>query len=164
WAGAPLLIAYALVALAGNWRAFVRTFARRARAPGDDATARIEIPMSWFWCGFALCGGALIALGRVLFDIPAVLGGLAVAISLVFGMGGARLPGETDPTPGGPMGKLTQLGFGMLRPQHPSTTLLTAAMTHASSVAAADLLNDLKSGYLLGADPRRQFVAQAVGI
>jgi uncharacterized oligopeptide transporter (OPT) family protein len=41
---------------------------------------------------------------------------------------------------------------------------MTAAMTHASSVAAADLLNDLKSGYLLGADPRRQFVAQAIGI
>jgi uncharacterized oligopeptide transporter (OPT) family protein len=41
---------------------------------------------------------------------------------------------------------------------------MTAAMTHASSVAAADLLNDLKSGYLLGADPRRQFFAQAAGI
>jgi uncharacterized oligopeptide transporter (OPT) family protein len=62
------------------------------------------------------------------------------------------------------MGKLTQLTFGILRPQHPSTNLMTAAMTHASSVAAADLLNDLKSGYLLGADPRRQFVAQALGI
>jgi uncharacterized oligopeptide transporter (OPT) family protein len=41
---------------------------------------------------------------------------------------------------------------------------MTAAMTHASSVAAADLLNDLKSGYLLGADPRRQFFAQLAGI
>ena len=62
------------------------------------------------------------------------------------------------------MGKLTQLGFGILRPQHPATNLMTAAMTHASSVACADLLGDLKSGYLLGADPRRQFVAQAIGI
>jgi uncharacterized oligopeptide transporter (OPT) family protein len=165
WAGAPLLISYALVALAGNWRAFVRTFTRRAApTPADDASARIEIPMSWFWAGFALCGGTLIALGRALFDIPVVLGCLAVAISLVFGMVASRITGETDITPGGPMGKLTQLGFGMLRPQHPSTNLLTAAMTHASSVAAADLLNDLKSGYLLGADPRRQFVAQALGI
>ncbi|TMQ19760.1 MAG: OPT family oligopeptide transporter [Deltaproteobacteria bacterium] len=162
WAGAPLLISYAVVALAGSWRAFVRTFARRARA--DDAGAGIEIPMAWFWAGFALSGGALVGLGRALFDIPIVLGCLAVAVSLVFGMVAARITGETDITPGGPMGKLTQLGFGMLRPQHPSTNLLTAAMTHASSVAAADLLNDLKSGYLLGADPRRQFVAQALGI
>src|SRR6185436_10050107 len=33
-----------------------------------------------------------------------------------------------------------------------------------ASLASADLLNDLKCGYLLGANPRRQFVAQAAGI
>jgi uncharacterized oligopeptide transporter (OPT) family protein len=164
WLGAPLLIAYALVALAGNWRAFARTFAPRAPAAAGDPGAGIEIPLSWFWCGFALCGGAAVVLGRALFDIPAPLGCLAVAASLVFGMVAARITGETDINPGGAMGKLTQLGFGMLRPQHPSTNLMTAAMTHASSVAGADLLNDLKSGYLLGADPRRQLVAQAAGI
>ncbi|HMG58076.1 MAG TPA: OPT family oligopeptide transporter [Kofleriaceae bacterium] len=165
WLGAPLLIAYALIALAASWRAFGRTFtARPARTAAGDASARIEIPLSWFWCGFALCGGAAVVLGRALFDIPAPLGCLAVATSLVFGMVAARITGETDINPGGAMGKLTQLGFGILRPQHPSTNLMTAAMTHASSVAAADLLNDLKSGYLLGADPRRQFVAQAAGI
>jgi uncharacterized oligopeptide transporter (OPT) family protein len=168
WLGAPLLIAYALVALAGQWRAFVRTFAapraRLATGALDAASAAIEIPPSWFWCGFALCGSAVVALGRALFDIPVALGCLAVAASLVFGMVASRICGETDINPGGAMGKLTQLGFGILRPQHPSTNLMTAAMTHASSVAAADLLNDLKSGYLLGADPRRQLFAQAAGI
>src|SRR5262245_24008637 len=56
WLGAPLLVSYALVALASNWRAFARTFAPRASrmtAADDDASA-IEIPLSWFWCGFAL--------------------------------------------------------------------------------------------------------------
>src|SRR6185295_10132631 len=114
WLGAPLLTAYALVALAGNWRAFVRTFARRAHAPSIDAAAGIEIPLSWFWLGFALCGGAAIALGRALFDIPVALGCLAVAMSLVFSMVAARICGETDINPGGAMGKLTQLTFGIL--------------------------------------------------
>jgi OPT family oligopeptide transporter len=170
WLGAPLLVSYALVALVANWRAFVRTFARRGQAASsgpdrsDDASARIEIPLSWFWFGFALCGGAVVVLGRALFDIPIALGCLAVAISLVFSMVAARVTGETDINPGGAMGKLTQLGFGIVQPQHPATNLLTAAMTHASSIAAADLLNDLKSGYLLGADPRRQFFAQMAGI
>jgi uncharacterized oligopeptide transporter (OPT) family protein len=165
WIGAPFLVSYAIVALAGNWRAVVRTFTARRGTPRlEDASARIEIPLSWFWFGFALCGGSAIVLARVLFDIPVLLGCLAVAMSLVFSMVACRITGETDITPGGPMGKLTQLAFGVLRPQHPSTNLMTAAMTHASSVASADLLNDLKSGYLLGANPRRQFVAQASGI
>jgi uncharacterized oligopeptide transporter (OPT) family protein len=165
WAGAPLMLSYALVALVGSWRAFVRTFAvRRAPSSAEAASVGIEIPMSWFWCGFTLCGGTLIALGRTLFDIPVLLGALAVATSLVFGLVASRITGETDINPGGAMGKLTQLGFGILRPQHPSTNLLTAAMTHGSSVAAADLLSDLKSGYLLGADPRRQVAAQIAGI
>jgi uncharacterized oligopeptide transporter (OPT) family protein len=41
---------------------------------------------------------------------------------------------------------------------------MTAAITSGSSLASADLLNDLKTGYLLGANPRRQFIAQAMGI
>jgi len=166
WLGAPLLVAYALVALAGDWRSFARAFTPRrgVAVPVDAAAAGIEIPRSWFWFGFTLCGGTAIVLGRALFDIPVVLGALAVATSLVFSTVAARISGETDITPGGAMGKLTQLGFGVLRPHHPATNLMTAAMTHASSVAGADLLNDLKSGYLLGADPRRQFAAQAIGI
>jgi uncharacterized oligopeptide transporter (OPT) family protein len=166
WLGAPLLVSYALVALIGNWRAFGRTFMRRGVSvlPPADPSGRVEIPLTWFWFGFTACGGTVIALGRALFDIPIALGVVAVATSLVFSMVAARVAGETDINPGGPMGKLTQLGFGILRPHHPSTNLATAAMTHASSVACADLLGDLKSGYLLGADPRRQFFAQALGI
>ncbi|MEO8700823.1 MAG: OPT family oligopeptide transporter [Kofleriaceae bacterium] len=163
WLGAPLLVAYGVVALAVRWRSFARTFAWRA-APQDPETAAIEIPMRWFAIGFAGIGACAVVLGNLMFEIPIVLGILAVLASLVLGAVACRITGETDITPGGPMGKLTQLAFGALHPQHPTTNLMTAAMTHASSVAAADLLTDLKAGYLLGAHPRRQFVAQAVGI
>lgn len=162
WLGAPLLVAYATVALLGRWRVMRRVFARREDEPG--ARPDVEIPAAWFWIGFAVCGGAAIVLARLIFDVPVVLGALAVALSLLFGAVACRITGETDITPGGPMGKLTQLVFGGLRPHHPSTNLITASMTHASSVASADLLLDLQTGFLLGANPRRQFLAQALGI
>lgn len=165
WAGAPMLVAYALVALAGQARAFARMFGTRALAVASDPrAAAIEIPRAWFWIGFAGCGSVAIVLGAAVFDVPVVLGVLAVALSVVFGMVACRITGETDINPGGPMGKLTQLAFGVVRPQHPATNLMTAAMTHASSTASADLLNDLKAGYLLGANPRKQFFAQLIGI
>ena len=41
---------------------------------------------------------------------------------------------------------------------------MLAGITAGAAGASADLLNDRKSGYLLGANPRRQFLAQAAGV
>ena len=41
---------------------------------------------------------------------------------------------------------------------------MTACVTAGAASSAADLLTDLKSGYLLGANPRKQFIAQFLGI
>jgi uncharacterized oligopeptide transporter (OPT) family protein len=45
-----------------------------------------------------------------------------------------------------------------------TVNLMAAGTTAAAAGAAADLLTDLKSGYLLGANPRRQFLAQFYGV
>jgi putative OPT family oligopeptide transporter len=41
---------------------------------------------------------------------------------------------------------------------------MTACVTAGAAASSADLLTDLKSGYLLGANPRQQFIAQVFGI
>ena len=42
--------------------------------------------------------------------------------------------------------------------------LMSANITAGAAGSSADLLTDLKSGYLLGANPRKQFLAQFAGI
>ena len=42
--------------------------------------------------------------------------------------------------------------------------LMSANITSSAAISSADLLTDLKSGYLLGAHPRKQFIAQFAGI
>ena len=42
--------------------------------------------------------------------------------------------------------------------------LMSANITANGASCSADLLTDLKSGYLLGANPRKQFIAQFAGI
>src|SRR5208283_770129 len=66
----------------------------------------------------------------------------------------------------GAMGKLTQLLYAVLPGAKglASINLMAAGVTAAAGGAAADLLTDLKSGYLLGANPRKQFLAQFSGI
>jgi uncharacterized oligopeptide transporter (OPT) family protein len=51
-----------------------------------------------------------------------------------------------------------------LSPGNININLMSANITAGAATSAADLLTDLKSGYLLGAHPRQQFIAQFCGI
>ena len=61
------------------------------------------------------------------------------------------------------MGKITQFVYAVLAPADKTVNLMTAGITAGAAGSSADLLTDLKSGYLLGANPRKQFLAQFVG-
>ena len=131
---------------------------------GTGSTIVTAIPFSWFVGGASVAGGAIIALTWGYFGIPPLLGALAVFLSFFLTLVSARATGETSVTPAGPMGKITQLTYGVLIPQNAVANLVTAGITASSASSCADLLNDLKVGYLLGANPRRQFVAQLFGV
>jgi len=171
WAGAPLLVASGLVSFAAQWRTVLRAFSGMRKTAGPSAPTStgvrledVEVPSSWFASGIVIAGIAVVGLAWLAFDIPLHLGVLAVAMTFVLAIVAARATGESDITPGGPFGKIMQLTYGVLIPQSSTANLQTAAITASASLSSADLLNDLKCGYLLGANPRKQFVAQAAGI
>ena len=99
-----------------------------------------------------------------LFHINFFMAVLAVFLALILSMVVARVTGETDISPTGAMGKVTQLTYGAISPGQPITNLMTANVTAGAAIHSADLLTDLKSGYLLGAKPRQQFLAQLFGV
>jgi uncharacterized oligopeptide transporter (OPT) family protein len=103
-------------------------------------------------------------LGHVTFGMPYWETAVAVLLSFALALVACRVTGETDTTPVGAMGKITQLVFGVLHPGNTTANLMSANVTAAAAGSAADLLTDLKSGYLLGAHPRKQFIAQFAGI
>jgi OPT family oligopeptide transporter len=170
WVGAPLLVAASLTSLLLASRGLLSRLAATVRsrragaaaAPGE--VARTEVPRSWFVLGGGLASLVLVSLGYVAFGIPPLLGALAIVLTFALGAVACRVTGESDMTPMGAMGKITQLTYGVLIPQSVVPNVMTAAITSGSACASADLLNDLKSGYLLGAHPRRQVLAQALGI
>ena len=169
WYGAPLMVAHGLVTFALQYKTIARALVNarprsEGRAEENEAAERIEMPMAWFAVGTAIAGTAVVILAWLAFDIPLYYGALAVLMTYFLALVACRATGETDITPIGPMGKIMQLTYGALMPQSYTANLMTASITSAASAEAADLLTDLKSGYLLGAHPRRQFVAQFCGI
>lgn len=187
WPGAALMVTSGLLSFALQWRTMLRAFSGFTKMftvgkekpkttpyrdgkpdlSDDDAVReeldKIEVPTSWFLVGVLFSTVGLVIIGWISFDIRPWLGVLAVLLSFILAIVACRATGETDITPVGAMGKITQLTYGILAPAKIVTNLMTASITAGAASASADLLNDLKSGYLLGANPRQQFLAQLSG-
>jgi uncharacterized oligopeptide transporter (OPT) family protein len=170
WAGTACMVTSSLVSFAVQWRSIVRAFsglaglfggAGKSTATGMES---IEAPMSWFFYGQIVSLVALAWLGHQQFNMPWWQTAIAVVLSFLLALVACRVTGETDTTPVGAMGKITQLTFGAISPGKMDVNLMSANVTAGTATSAADLLTDLKSGYLLGAHPRRQFIAQFSGI
>lgn len=167
WLGAPILVSSGLLNFALQWRTIARAVTSLGQAgKGAEAGPRgsAEVPFPWFLGGIFAAGLPVVVLAWLFFGIPPLMGVLAVVLTFFLALVACRATGESDITPTGAMGKIVQLTYGVLLPQASTPNLMSAGITAGAASASADLLNDLKSGYLLGAHPRRQFVAQAVGI
>ena len=170
WTGSAMMVTGGLTAFAFQWKSIVRAlsgigalFAKQKEGEVDPLAA-IEVPNSWFAIGTLVSGAGCVAVMHIQWDIAWYWGILSIGFAFVLSLVACRATGETDITPIGAMGKVTQLFYGVTLPQAPTANLMTAGVTAGAAGAAADLLTDLKSGYLLGANPRKQTIAQALGI
>lgn len=174
WGGTAVMVFASLTTVALSWRTIVRSFTlfKKGANPADalgltpEAVAiarRIEVPMKWLVIGLVPIGLALIALQYAAFQIDPWLGAVAVSMSFILALVACRATGETDTTPIGAMGKVMQLTFAVLAKGQTIPNVAAAGVAANSAIGAADLLTDLKGGYMLGANPRKQFLAQFVG-
>ena len=163
WPGVAIMVSEALTSLALSWRTFLRAFHGGTPA-GTSETGDQRIPTAWWRTGLALAAVGTIIVAWYLFEIPMHLTVVALALSFALAAVAVRSTGETDINPVGGMGKVTQLVYGGLAPGSIGTNLMAAAVTGAGASQSADMMQDLKTGRLLGASPRRQFIAQLWGI
>jgi uncharacterized oligopeptide transporter (OPT) family protein len=170
WGGVACMVTSSLLSFGLQWRTALRAFTDLrsmfggGRKGAHDPLGAIETPASWFIGGQLFGFLGLAWLGHQTFGMPYWQTAVAVLLSFALALVACRVTGETDTTPVGAMGKITQLTFGALSPGHMNINLMSANVTAAAAGSSADLLTDLKSGYLLGAHPRKQFIAQFAGI
>lgn len=170
WPGTACMVTSGILSFALQWRSAVRAFRsfgamfKGRGGKTDDPIDAIETPASWFFAGQAIGFIGLGYLGHATFGMPYWQTFLAVLLSFALALVACRVTGETDTTPVGAMGKITQLTFGAVNPGNVNVNLMSANVTAAAAGSSADLLTDLKSGYLLGANPRKQFIAQFSGV
>lgn len=170
WTGSAMMVSAGLTSFALQWRSIARAlggFTSLFSSKKDekkDELAEIEVPNSWFAIGTVVAAIGCIIIMQTQWGVQWYWGIFAVIMSFFLSLVACRATGETDTTPIGAMGKVTQLFYGVAIPSNTVANLMTAGVTAGAAGSSADLLTDLKSGYLLGANPRQQFIAQAWGI
>lgn len=174
WGGAACMVTSGLLAFAFQWRSVVRAvssvtalFKQSGGNGGDELESwvkRVEVPSSWLMAGLLAGGIGVMAVAKVAFGMPYWQSVLAIFLSFFLALVACRTTGETDTSPIGAMGKVMQLAYGAIAPGKTNINLMAANITAGVADSSSALLIDLKSGYILGGNPRKQFLAQFIGI
>lgn len=137
--------------------------------PEPDAPPEHLVNSRTVWIGLILSIVFCIFSIRVVFGdlVPLYATTLAVLIALILSIMGVRALGETDLNPVSGISKLAQLFFALIIPQSNKNSVLinlvAGAVSEAGALQAGDLMQDLKTGHLLGAAPNAQFWGQIIG-
>jgi putative OPT family oligopeptide transporter len=158
WPGVGLLVGSALAALAVQARDFLKAAKDMGSLGRADALPRWAVGV-----GLAACALA-VGLGATLFDLSVPYMLLALVLVLPLCAVCARGAGQTDVSPVSQMGQITQVVFGALLPGAMAPNVTSGAVTSGAAAQTGVSMWSLKSGHLLGATPRRQLVAQLVGV
>lgn len=137
--------------------------------PEPDAPPEHLVSNKTVWIGLTLSILFCIATIRIVFGalVPLYATVTAVFMALILSIMGVRALGETDLNPVSGISKLAQLFFALIIPQsNPNSVLINliaGAVSEAGALQAGDLMQDLKTGHLLGAAPNAQFWGQIIG-
>ena len=169
WTGAALMVSAGVTGLLlelGVLGRGVSSLLRPSekRSSNEDPLRGIEIPASWAWVGGVASVAGIMVVGEFALGIGWAFSLFGVLAAVAVGGVAIRAAGETDIVPAGSLGKLVQLGYGISAPRAIAANLLGTSIVTTSAATAADAAVNLKCGHLLGANPRAQFIAQAMGI
>ncbi|KAI1321735.1 hypothetical protein EDD11_000011 [Mortierella claussenii] len=132
----------------------------------EDAPIDQLVPLKVWVCGLLLSSALCLLLIWVVFKdqhMPVYATLLAVVLGCILSVLGVRALGSTDLNPVSGIGKVSQFVFAGVVPGGIVANLIAGGIAEAGAQQAGDLMQDLKTGHLLGASPKAQFYAQLIG-
>ncbi|HJW51790.1 MAG TPA: OPT/YSL family transporter [Burkholderiaceae bacterium] len=164
WWGVTMMVVGSLVSLLGRPEIFKGIFKRSEKSQGVDVVKHIEFPLWISVVGipaFSVLGAAVT---HEFFGVPWLLAFISLPLIFVLSIICTNSMALTSWTPTGAMSKITQFTMGAIDRTNPASNLIPAAMTAEIAANSANLLSDIKPGYMLGGKPRQQAVGHVIGI
>jgi OPT family oligopeptide transporter len=177
WWGVTMMVVGSLVSLAAKpelFKAAVNSLRGRAKpssttatvaaAAGPDLLAGIEVPLWVSYVGVPIFSVLGAWVTHQFFGVPMFLALVSLPLIFVLTVICTNSMALTSWTPTGSLSKITQFTMGAIDRSNPASNLLPAGMTAEIASNAANLLSDIKPGYMLGGKPRHQAIGHVIGI
>ncbi len=165
WWGVTMMVVGAMVSLLAKPEIFKGLFKKRAPKAADaaDVLKHIEVPLWISYVGVPVLGllGAYVT--HAFFGVPLWMAVVSLPLIFVLSVICTNSMALTSWTPTGALSKITQFTMGALDRSNPAANLLPAGMTAEIASNAANLLSDIKPGYMLGGKPRHQAIGHVIG-
>ncbi|KAJ3112453.1 hypothetical protein HDU96_004534, partial [Phlyctochytrium bullatum] len=191
WPGVAMMLFYSFAEMAMNYRSLSNALVYGAKElysairsaikkdgsqvagrvdENDPAKPEDQVP-TWVWVTGALVSTVFTVLVmHFYFKVNAGETILAVILAFFFAFIGLQSAGDTDINPISAIAKASQLifggvskGQGVTGAAAQTSNLISGTIAGAAAAQAVDMVGDLKTGYLLNATPKSQFIAQLIG-
>jgi OPT family oligopeptide transporter len=169
WWGVTMMVVGSMVGLFAKpdliLGAFKKIAGRKTAATaGSDVLAGIELPLWMSGVGVPVFSVLGASVTHYFFGVPWLLSFISLPLIFVLTVICTNSMALTSWTPTGSLSKITQFSMGAIDHTNPASNLIPAGMTSEIASNAANLLSDIKPGYMLGAKPRQQAVGHVIGI
>jgi uncharacterized oligopeptide transporter (OPT) family protein len=166
WWGVTMMVVGSLVSLLGRPEIFRSAFRslRGQKEAGTDVLSHIEFPLWISAVGVPLFSVLGVWVTYAFFGVPVFMAAISLPLIFVLTIICTNSMALTSWTPTGALSKITQFSMGAIDRTNPANNLIPAGMTAEIAANAANLLSDIKPGYMLGAKPRQQAVGHVIGI
>ncbi|RYE76889.1 MAG: hypothetical protein EOO80_12025, partial [Oxalobacteraceae bacterium] len=169
WWGVTMMVAGSLTSLLAKPDLFIGIFknmrgGRKTADKGPDLLRHIEVPLWVSYIGVPVFGFLGAWVTHMFFGVPILLALVSLPLIFVLTIICTNSMALTSWTPTGALSKITQFTMGAIDRSNPASNLLPAGMTSEIASNAANLLSDIKPGYMLGGKPRHQAVGHVIGI
>lgn len=176
WWGVAIMVVGSLVALFAKPKVIIDAFAGmlgKKKAVGVDPVGHIELPTKVSFIGLPILAAITAWMAHTWYGVPYWTTLVALPLVFILSLICTNAMALTSWTPTGALAKIPQFTFGMIDKANaaatgampnPAVNLMTAGITASVAGNAANLLSDIKPGYMLGAKPRQQAVGHVIGI
>jgi uncharacterized oligopeptide transporter (OPT) family protein len=171
WWGVTMMVVGSMVSLLAKpelftnaYRAVFRKGERTPVSNEADLLQGIEVPLWISYIGVPVFSVLAAWVTHAFFGVPWLLAFISLPLIFVLTVICTNSMALTSWTPTGALSKITQFSMGAIDRSNPASNLLPAGMTAEVAANAANLLSDIKPGYMLGGKPRHQAIGHVIGI